>query len=236
MIYATLDRVEPIAADIQSFWFKPEKPLDYIAGQFTELYIPHNADDRGQKRWFTISSSPHQKLFSITTKFPDPAEPASSFKQALRRLPLGTRLQFAEPMGDFVLPKDPSIPLLFIAGGIGVTPIRSMIGSLAHNGEQRNIKLLYHAANPAEFAFTELFHGYPLRQFIQSISNPQSDWHGYTGRVDAQRILQTADDDKTLIYLSGPEVMVERLNDELQKSGVPGHRLVTDFFHGYKAA
>src|SRR6185369_15796787 len=103
-----------------SFWFRPERPVDYIAGQFTEIYLPHSgADSRGERRWFTLSSSPTDALVSITTQF-IPTE-GSTFKKELFGLRPGAALKLADPMGDFVLPKDPSIPLLFIAGGLGIT-------------------------------------------------------------------------------------------------------------------
>src|SRR5690349_12906121 len=118
------DHAEDTADHIKTFWFKPEKPVKYTAGQFTEIYLPHdNADNRGQRRWFTVSSSPTDPMVSITTKFA--TEHGSTFKQTLAALKPGTPLKLADPMGDFVLPKDPSIPLIFVAGGIGVTPMHS---------------------------------------------------------------------------------------------------------------
>jgi ferredoxin-NADP reductase len=232
-MHATLVRVEPTAANIQTFWFKPEKPFRYIAGQFTELYLPHNnADKRGQKRWFTISSSPTDELFSITTKFA--GGKSSTFKKTLRATPFGARVHFAEPMGDFVLPKDKRLPLIFVAGGIGVTPVHSMVKYLADRHEHRTITLLYDVHDQAEMAFRDLFTDYPL-QFIPIISDRPDGWAGEAGRVASSHILKTVDGSRdSLIYLSGPEIMVETLNRELQKSGIPGRRLVTDFFHGYR--
>src|ERR1700693_2134326 len=90
------------AANITTFYFKPESPVRYTAGQYIELTIKHeHPDDRGQKHWFTLSSSPTENYLSITTKFA--AEKGSTFKKALRALPPGTELHMSEPMGDFVL-------------------------------------------------------------------------------------------------------------------------------------
>jgi len=233
-MYARLERVEPIARNIMTFWFRPEAPVDYIAGQFTELYLPHdNPDERGEKHWFTISSAPTDPLFSITTKFASGR--SSTYKQVLRRLRPGTRLQFAEPMGDFVLPKDQRIPLLFVAGSIGITPVHSMIQYLADTGETRNIHLLYNVPHEDELAFGDLFERYAT-SYTPVVSRPAA-WQGETGRVDTPRILTElgAMPPDALIYLSGPEPMVERFNAELRDSGIPGRRLITDFFHGYRA-
>lgn len=231
-MFASLERVETTAANIQTFWFKPEKPLSYVAGQFTELYLPHdNADNRGPKRWFTISSSPTDPLFSITTKFAKGR--SSSFKTALRQVAVGTRLQFAEPMGDFVLPKNKQLPLIFAAGGLGITPVHSMVKYLADTKEQRTITLLYDVHDQAELAFTETFTSYPL-QFTPIISNRPAGWAGEAGRIASSHILKAVGNAAdSLIYLSGPEVMVETLQKELLASGIPARRLVVDFFHGY---
>jgi ferredoxin-NADP reductase len=81
----TLDYTENIAKNIQTFWFKPDKPVRYVAGQFIELTLPHdNPDKRGIKRWFTLSSSPTEPLISITTKHAENI--VSSFKQNLFNL------------------------------------------------------------------------------------------------------------------------------------------------------
>jgi glycine betaine catabolism B len=244
-MYATLQRIEPIARNIMSFWFKPETSIDYVAGQFTELYLPHsNSDERGQKHWFTISSAPparagsDEQLFSITTKFAEGR--SSTYKQTLRRLQPGARLQFAEPMGDFVLPKDSRIPLLFVAASIGITPVYSMLRFLSNTHGRRMVRLLYNVRQPADLAFGDFFEQQRDRHnliFTPVVSRPSPGWQGETGRIDAARILTAFKTmpDNTLIYLSGPEIMIERLTADLQTSSIPGRQLVTDFFHGYQA-
>ena len=113
------------AENIVTFFFKPEQSVQYTAGQFVELTIPHNnPDKRGIKRWLTLSSSPKQALLSITTKF---ASTSSSYKTALLKLEPGTELNMSSPIGDFVLPKLSQTPLIFVAGGIGITPFHSML-------------------------------------------------------------------------------------------------------------
>src|SRR5438128_2636442 len=130
---------ETIASSIKSFWFKPTRPVHYTAGQYIELKLPHDKpDNRGERRWFTLSSYPTEPLLSITTKFTDPG---SSFKRALLDMKQGQIINMSDPMGDFVLPKDDTIPLIFVAGGIGVTPVRSMIKWLSDKAEKRDIKL-----------------------------------------------------------------------------------------------
>ena len=227
------DHSEPTAANIRTFWFKPERPVKYTAGQFTELYLPHdNADNRGQRRWFTVSSSPTDDLLSITTKYA--GDQGSTFKKTLFGLKDGTPLKLAEPMGDFVLPKDQSIPLVFVAGGIGVTPMHSMIKYLNDTREKRSIHLIYAVTNKDELAFEPLFKEYGVT-LTTVVKEPPAGYKGETGSLNADRILALAPDDgKTLYYLSGPEPMVEAFTKDLKAKGVDKRRLITDYFPGYQ--
>lgn len=222
----TLDHIETITTNVKTLWFRPERPVRFIAGQFTELYLPHeDADERGTRRWFTISSSPTEKLIGITTKFA--ASDSSSYKRHLQALKPGTVLKMAHPMGDFVLPKNPSIPLLFIAGGLGITPVRSMVKWLIDVGEQRQIRLLYIANQPEDLAFQDIFRQYPM-EFTPHFS-------AQAGRLTTEQIVNLITDD-TFVYLSGPELMVETFYKQLQTHGISSGRLAGDYFPGYNTA
>lgn len=219
-----LHHIEDVAANIKTLWFKPEQPIRYVAGQFTELHLPHqDADDRGVRRWFTLSSSPTEDLLGITTRF-EPGR-SSSFKRQLAALQPGTTMHLADPMGDFVLPKDPSIPLLFVAAGLGITPVRSMVKWLLDTNERRNIQLLYAVSGAEELAFEPLFKEYNL-SFAPVITKQH-------GRLTADHILELAQGGEPLIYLSGPEIMIETFYKGLQTKGFAAERLVADYFPGY---
>lgn len=226
---ATLEYIEDHSPTIKTFWFNPDKPVDNVAGQYTEVYLPHkNPDKRGQKRWFTIYSSPTEDLLAITTKI---TPKHSSFKQALLNLSQGMELQFTEPMGDFILPVDKSIPLVFVAGGIGVTPFRSIIKWLSDKDEKRDIQLLYASHDQSEFIEQKLFEQVPTKYIV---SQPSKVWTGLSGQLTTERILNLAKfDKKTHVFLSGPEPMIEVLNKELVQSGQPKHQVITDYFPGY---
>lgn len=228
-----LDHRETVAAGMDTFWFIPERRVRYIAGQFTELSLPHGAsDDRGIRRWFTLSSSPTEPLIGITTSF---AEKSSSFKRALYGLTPGTTLQLADAMGDFVLPKDSTIPLIFIAAGAGITPVRSMVKYLADRGEQRDIQLVYTTRHESELAFLPLFTAYSL-QLTTIVTQPAAAYRGETGPLTPERILDiTHGNDRSYIYFSGPELMVETFYKQLQVHGISPDRLIMDYFPGYPA-
>ncbi|HUD81610.1 MAG TPA: FAD-dependent oxidoreductase [Patescibacteria group bacterium] len=229
---AALVRSHKEAPDIFTFWLRPEGPVDYIAGQFVEINIPHHLpDDRGSKRWFTLSSSPTDApLISITTKI---AVKSSSFKRALVHLKAGDEVYVSSAMGDFVLPKQSERPVVFIAGGIGITPFHSIIKWLNKTKQVRDITFIYSVSNEKEIIFQKLFERYGMKRIIV-VAQPTPDWTGLTGRLNGSRILELAQPkEDSLIYVAGPEPMTETLAKELINLSVDERRLVTDFFPGY---
>lgn len=228
----TLDQVVQNAKNIATFYFKPEKPVIYTAGQFVELTLPHkNPDNRGIKRWFTLSSSPTSEKISITTKFSEHS--SSTFKLALSKLAVGDKLSLSEPMGDFVLPKLIQTPLIFVAGGIGITPFLSMLQWLTQTHEARPIKLLQAVATEDEIAFQDILDAAGQHATIV-VSDPSPAWGGEHGHLSAEMIIglkQPSDD--TLIYVAGPEPLVETLTKDLIKTGVKKNQIVADYFPGY---
>jgi ferredoxin-NADP reductase len=101
------------------------------------------------------SSTPTDELLAVTTKFAK--DNGSSYKKALRHLKAGDELEMSDPMGDFVLPKLIQTPLVFVAGGIGITPFKSMLSWLGATHEDRPIKLLVGVNNEDEIVFRILF-------------------------------------------------------------------------------
>lgn len=228
---AYFDHSTDESASIKTFWFRTERPLDYVAGQYTELTVPHSAtDNRGQKRWFTLSSPPGHEFVSITTRR---SRPGSTFKDALFALKPGTQVWVTEPMGDFVLPLDTQIPLVFIASGIGITPVRSIVASLSENHERRTITIIHTVKDRRE--------AMPLPDSVAFCDYRLHIWKSAskTGTkqlriIDAEHILTTVlAINKTLFYISGPDYMVEAVRNDLLAHNIPRMQLITDPFTGY---
>lgn len=220
------------AANIKTFHFEKPGDYSYDAGQFIELTLPHdNPDERGDKHWFTLSSSPSDDDLTITTKF---ADPGSTFKQTLTALEPGASVEMSEPMGDFVLPKDASRSLVFVAGGIGITPFHSIAEFLADSAESRDVKFICGVNNEDEIIFQDAFSKANIHTTIV-VGEPSETWGGETGRISAELIVGIAEpSDGALVYVSGPEPMVEALETSLQKAGLKKDQLVLDFFPGYE--
>lgn len=216
----------PEAGDVTSFIFSAETPLTWQAGQFLHYSLPHaDADDRGTTRYFTIASAPFEKDIMLTTRFAH--DRSSSFKRALRELPLGATVEVDAPDGDFVL-DEPARDHVLIAGGIGITPFRAMLLDLDHDKLPINATLLY-ANRTADFAYkttlTELAGRHP-RLTIDYVVSP--------ARVTTASINAVAAGlAKPIFYVSGPEPFVEALGGMLGELRVPDTDVRRDYFPGY---
>lgn len=216
----------PVAKNIFTFQFRPVSPLSYTAGQFIRMNLEHdNPDERGVSRFFTLSSSPAESHLAITTKFAN--EKSSTFKTALQNLKTGDQVTMSTPDGDFTLPKkEVTEKLVFVAGGIGVTPYHSMIKYLADTNQQRPVHLIYAAPEPEQLAFKDLF---------DSLSWLKKTYLTGKDKLSASKIGQIINGfDNKIIYLSGPEPMIESLFEQLKSAGVDKKQLRTDYFPGYK--
>lgn len=168
---------------------------------------------------------------AITTRHA--AENGSTFKEKLFSLEPGYELDMSMPMGDFTLQKDQTKELVFVAGGIGITPFRSMVKNLSDSNEHRNITLIHAVNTPGDLIFKELFESYGLK-YMPVIKSTDTSWQGETGVLDSERIINLAGGlDNKQVYLSGPEPMIEALAKGLTPLGVPKNSIVTDYFPGY---
>lgn len=230
----TFDHSRDEAANIKTFLFKPEKPVHFTAGQFAEWTLKHNQpDSRGQKRWFTISTSPNQEVVGFTTKLA--SDKKSSFKSHLLDLTPGDQIEMSQPMGDFVLPKLIQTPLVFVAGGIGITPFHSILNWLSETKEERDIKMIYGVNSEDEIIFQETFDTSGIHP-TTIVAHPSTAWGGERGNLSAELIMGLAKPSTdTLVYVSGPEPMVEKLEKDLKKAGLDKKQFVGDFFPNYRS-
>jgi ferredoxin-NADP reductase len=211
--------------NVYSFYFEPQEDTSWIAGQFLHYTMPHpNTDERGIKRWFTISAAPFEKHVRITTRINE--ERSSSFKSALMQLKEGDEIESEAPEGDFVF-GDPAKKYVFFAGGIGISPFRSILAQLDHDGQDFKVDLLY--ANRTD----QLVFGDELARLEQKY--PDFHIHKFIGdnKVTLDVLKPYMNDPSTIIYISGPEPMVEDFDKRLKDAGVPEERVKGDYFPNY---
>jgi ferredoxin-NADP reductase/Na+-translocating ferredoxin:NAD+ oxidoreductase RnfD subunit len=151
----TLKEKNEVGSGTVDFVFVPDGKMKFQPGQYMEWTLSHpKTDTRGNRRYFTIASSPTERDLHLGVKF---YEPASSFKKKMLALESGDRIMGGSLAGDFVLPEEKQKKLAFIAGGIGITPFRSMAKYLADRGEQRSVVMLYSNRNTEDIAYREIF-------------------------------------------------------------------------------
>ena len=221
-----LKEKENLVDNVWAFRFEPITPFTWVAGQFIRVELPHdNPDAEGTKRWFTVSSAPYEGIVQITTRVTD-----STFKQALAALPIGDRLPLLEkPDGDFVW-EDSDKPLVFVAGGIGVTPFRSILKQRTHDHQPLNVTLIYGNRTDA-IVFKDEFDRY-------AAEDSEFNVHYVTGGpLTTAKLAELVPNlNFSLVYVSGPEPMVEALGDQLKAARLPEAQLKQDFFPNYTEA
>ena len=232
-----LRRKSKVSSDIVDFVFKPSQRLAYEPGQYMEFTLGHaKPDSRGNRRYFTLASSPTEENLRLGVRF---YENGSSFKQALYRIDGRTNMLAGQIAGDFMLPRDPEQKLVFIAGGIGITPYRSMLKYLLDMGQRRDIALFYVNRTADEIAYKDILSEAQTKLGIKvfyTLTNMKAiprNWSGLSGRINEQMILKAVPDyDERTFYLSGPPAMVRAYENVLKNMRVRHDQIKKDFFPG----
>jgi ferredoxin-NADP reductase len=221
-----LIRKTHLTDNVYNFEFEAHPDFSWKPGQFMRVELPHREPDKeGTKRWFTISAAPFEKHPAISTRIT-----TSTFKQALANVPLDGELQLlATPDGDFLW-EETDRPLVFVAAGIGITPFRSILMQRAHDGQPLKVTLVY--GNRTEDA--------PFKAELDALAADHPDFkiHYVTGGLlTAGRLTELLPNlMNCLVYISGPEPMVEALGDGLRSAGLPEPQIKQDFFPNYTEA
>jgi len=233
-----LTRKEKITQDSMDFVFAPDQKFAYEPGQYMDFTLPHRQiDSRGQRRYFTLASSPTEDNIRIGVKFYQ--KNGSSFKKAMLAMDKQTPVIAANLGGDFTLPRDASRKLVFIAGGIGITPFRSMLKYLLDKDEKRDATLLYGAATTKDIAYADIFSEAHKRlgtkvRYVLSSTEKLPDARFRAGRITPELLKgEVADLHNSLFYISGPHAMVVDVEHSLRQLGVSRTHIKTDFFSGY---
>ena len=222
--------------DSISFIFAKPAGFDYIAGQYAFFTVDHESPDaRGNRRHFTLSSSPTEPHLCLTTKF---SNPCSTYKEALRNLNPDTEVPIRGPEGDFTLPEDQSQPLVFLGGGIGITPFRSMIKFATDTHLPTPITLIYANKTPADIVYRTEFDQWaetnPNFQVHYTVDTPNETWTGDIGHLTSDMIKKYAPDlDKPIYFICGPLGMLTAYEKILQETGIDEDQIRTESFSGY---
>lgn len=225
------------ATDTKTFLFTRPKGFSYLAGQYVYLTLPHleKPDERGDTRHFTLSSSPTEENLTITVRM----RAESGYKQTLDAYPTGTEISMRGPNGFFTLERDNETEQqVMIAGGIGITPYRSIIKYVADKALSVPIHLIYSNSIPEEIVFKneldKITKEHKNIQVTYTITRPEESkvkWTGPTSRIDANFLKKHPL--LTTFWLCGPPAMVGAMEEVLSSLNIPSDRVKIEKFTGY---
>lgn len=226
-----------VANETMEFHFEKPKDFTFKAGQFGDytLVNPPETDAEGNVRGFSLSNAPYEEEIMFTTRMRDTA-----FKRDMKKMDIGTEVSFDAPYGSFTLQNNTKIPAVFLSGGIGITPVRSIILQATHDNAANKIFLFYANKTPADAAYleelTEIQKQNSNYKFIPSMTDVanSNDWQGETGFF-TKEMLQKYIDDITLpiYYIASPKNMVTSIRKTLKESGIDEDNIRTEEFTGY---
>jgi ferredoxin-NADP reductase len=238
-IYKTiLQRKEEIAHGTMAFHFQKPGGFAFKAGQFGDFTLinPVETDAEGNTRGFSLASAPCEADLMFATRMRDTA-----FKRVLKAMETGTEISMDAPYGAFILHNNSRIPAVFLTGGIGVTPVRSIVLQAAHDNLPHKIFLFYSNRRPEDAAFLdELIEAQvknPNYTFVGTMTEMEksgSGWDGETGYIN-KAMLEKHVGELTLpiYYLAGPASMVTAMRKTLNEAGVDDDNIRTEEFSGY---
>lgn len=223
----TLVHKRIVGRNTTEYVFSPSSPVQHIPGQYLEWTLPHKKPDtRGIRRYFTISSAPDSLEVSFAVRH---LEKQSTWKTALATLQPSSVLYATQHAGDFTL--DPHAPYyVWIAGGIGVTPFISMIRDAVERGAKIPATLFYCSKSADDIAFRTEIEGSDLHGVrIVHVLETGIEKGIITEALLTSKVPEWVD---ATYYVSGPPGLVDAYKKLLGSMGIPGRRIVTDYFPG----
>ncbi len=227
-----------IAHQTMAFRFERPAGMVFRAGQFVEVSLinPPQTDSEGDTRAFSLASAPHEDTLMIATRMRDTA-----FKRVLKDMPMDSSIKIAGPYGDLVLHNNPARPAVLLAGGIGITPFRSMVWRACHDKLPHRIVLFYSNRRPEDAAFLEELqnlerenHNYKLVATMTQMWKSRASWRGETGIINREMLSRFLTGLRSPIYyLAGPSPMVSALRTELIRAGIDEDDIRMEEFTGY---
>lgn len=207
-------------------------PFSYLPGQFlTVTVLP---DSKPVRRTYTIASSPTQHDYAEITVKHEQGGMVSDFLHVYVRE--GDLLDFSGPSGSFIFTGRECKCILLIGGGVGITPLMSVLRYLTDRCWPGDIFLIYGCKAPRDIIFREelqyLQRRHPSVRVVLTVSRPEgADWQGRTGRITKELISETVPDlASRYVHVCGPVPMMEAVKKMLAELGLPGERIKTEAF------
>ncbi|MDW5266783.1 MULTISPECIES: FAD-dependent oxidoreductase [Acidobacteriaceae] len=231
-----LKRRSEVASGTMAFHFEKPDGFTFEPGQCGDFTLPNppQNDAEGNKRSFSIAAAPYENELFIATRMRDTA-----FKRSLKLIDLGTELDLEAPWGELTLHDDARIPAVFLTGGIGITPVRSIVLQAAHDKLAHPLFAFYSNRTPNDAAFLdelaaaqEANPNFTLIATMTEVNNAQ--WSGETGYITEAMLKKHLPDlSRPIYYLTGPPEMVAAMQKLLKNAGVKEANIRAEEFSGY---
>jgi ferredoxin-NADP reductase len=231
-----------VAERTMAFQFEKPEGFTFKAGQFIDMTLinPSQTDAEGNGRAFSIASAPDEGSLLVATRMRDTA-----FKRELASMPIGSHVKVEGPFGNLVLHNDRTRAAVFLAGGIGITPFRSILLQIIHERLQYSVFCFFANRRPEDAPFLAELEAMQERYLqrpywitivptMSHMNQSAHSWDGETGRIDPSmlaRHLKSAA--SPIYYLAGPPEMVKGLHTMLNEAGVGDDDIRTEEFSGY---
>jgi ferredoxin-NADP reductase len=235
---ATFIGSDEVAEHTMAFYFEKPPGFAFTAGQFISMTLIHppETDARGDTRAFSIASAPYERNLMITTRMRDTA-----FKRTLKKLTRGEPIQIRGPFGSLTLRDDAVETAVFLAGGIGITPFRSIVLQAGHQKQAKQIFLFYCNRRAEDAAFLDelkqLESANPNYKCVATLTKPRDskrEWDGEKGYINKTMLLKFIQDlQEPIYYIAGPPGMVLSMQEELKTAGVRSDHVRAEQFAGY---
>jgi len=216
--------------DALSVRFARPEDFDYLPGQY--MFITLGCKDEQKTKHLTISSSPTEDFLEVTKRLT-----GHEFSNALREIKAEDRVIIRGPYGDFTFQGEHD-KICMLSGGIGITPLRSMIRYSTDKGLSANMVLLYSNSHEDDIIFEDDLESMekqnPNLKVVNTITKPSPVWKGLKGRIDRDMIVREVPDYADRVFFtSGPRKMVDAILTLLKDLGLPENQIKQEYFPGY---
>lgn len=220
-----------------AFYFKKPEGFEHRAGNTIDLTLidPPETDGEGNTRTFSVAAAPAEEYLMIATRMRDTA-----FKRSIGKMETGTEVSIDGPFGSFVLHHNAIKTAVLLAGGIGITPFRSISVQAAHEKLPHKIYLFYSNRRPEDAPFLKELQGlesknpnFKLIATMTEMDKSEQPWEGPTGYITGDMIKEVPDYQNAIYYIAGPPAMVAGMFKVLKDLAIDPDNIKTDEFAGY---
>lgn len=219
---------------IESFRFYPEKRIDFLPGQFLQLiFDTSNWENKELNKYLSFCSAPLKDYIEVTKRLSE-----SSFSQKLRSLKTDDEISLKAPMGNRVF-KEEYQKIGFLIGGIGITPVISIIEYIVERKSPTDCLLFYSNRSEEEIAFKGELDGWRNKnnniKIVYTVTDSKpKDSTCISGRITKELVIQNLKDiSERLFFIFGPPKMVEAMNALCLEIGCSKEKIKTESFIGY---